>query len=227
MSDHLLATGAIITGGLMSWFGIHYWRDTKTLYPGTVVQSVLQGKGLPARAEQTSRVASTVSQLTADQTAGATDSGGGSGSGSGSAGSPSTATSGADSANAVTIAKYLMANGYTANGAGGVLADIYGESGFDPEAVGAGSYGLIQWQGSEYSDLVTGDATADLDKQLPEIIAYNNAQGAGLVSELNAQTSISEAADFYSQNFERPAVTDSDVSAAGIAAATTAVQAAQ
>jgi hypothetical protein len=74
---------------------------------------------------------------------------------------------------------------------------------------------------------VTGNATADLDKQLPEIITYNNAQGGSLVDQLNAQTSISAAADFYSQNFERPAVTDSDVSAAGIAWATTAIAAAQ
>jgi len=43
------------------------------------------------------------------------------------------------------------------------------------------------------------------------ILAYNNAQGSSNIAELNAQPDPVTAADFYSQVFERPVVTDSDV----------------
>ncbi len=39
----------IAAGGLVAWFGAHYWRDQHTKYPSTVVKSVLQGKGVPGR----------------------------------------------------------------------------------------------------------------------------------------------------------------------------------
>jgi hypothetical protein len=63
----------------------------------------------------------------------------------------------------------------------------------------------------QYDHLVTGNASTDLQSQLPAIIAYNNAQGSGLVSMLNSISDPVQAADFYSQHFERPAVTNSDV----------------
>jgi hypothetical protein len=115
------------------------------------------------------------------------------------------------SANYLTIAKFLVQNGYTIVGASGIVGCIAGESSGNPEAVGAGSYGLIQEQGSQYASLVTGNASADLDTQLQAILTYNNAQGAGLISMLNAQPNAVAAADFYSQYFERPLVRNSDV----------------
>jgi Phage tail lysozyme len=132
----------------------------------------------------------------------------------GTAGSASNATSSSGSANYLTIARYLVSNGYSNAGAAGVVACVAGESGGNPEAKEAGGtgVGLIQWSGSNAQDVtLTGNATADLDSQLPAIIAYNNAQGSGLVQMLNAMTNPIQAADFYSQNFERPAVQDSDV----------------
>jgi hypothetical protein len=130
---------------------------------------------------------------------------------SSSSGSSSSASSGSSSANYLTIAKYLVANGYTAIAAAGIVGCVAGESSGNPESVGAGSYGIIQEQGSQYASLVTGDASKDLDTQLAALIAYNNAQGSGLIAMLNAQTSPVAAADFYSQYFERPLVKDSDV----------------
>lgn len=37
----------LITGGYLAWFAIHYWKDTKTLWPSTPIKDILQGKGLP------------------------------------------------------------------------------------------------------------------------------------------------------------------------------------
>jgi hypothetical protein len=128
--------------------------------------------------------------------------------------SDTTATSGDAADNYITIARYLTANGYSNAGAAGVVGCIAGESGGNPEAKQAGGtgVGLIQWSGSNASDItLTGNATADLQSQLPAIISYNNQQGSGLVQMLNALSNPVQAADFYSQNFERPAVTDSDV----------------
>jgi hypothetical protein len=128
-----------------------------------------------------------------------------------SSGSGPDTSSGTASQNYLTIAKYLTANGYTAIGASGVVGCVAGESSGNPEAVGAGSYGIIQEQGSQYASLVTGNASKDLDAQLAALIAYNDAQGSELISMLNQQSSPVAAADFYSQYFERPAATDSDV----------------
>lgn len=128
-------------------------------------------------------------------------------------GSDVTVPSSTSNANYLTIGKYLVQNGYTPVGAAGIVGCVAGESSGNPEAVGAGSYGLIQEQGSQYAGLVTGNASADLDTQLQALIAYNNAQGENLIAMLNAQPNPTAAADFYSQYFERPLVRDSDVQA--------------
>jgi|SRR5215469_3107669 len=132
------------------------------------------------------------------------------------AGGPGTTanvTSGANRDNLLTAAEYLMQNGYSRAAAAGIAGCISGESGGNPEAIGdqGTSFGLIQEHGSQYASLVTGDRTADFDRQLPAIIAYNNAQGQGLIAMLNSISDPVEAANFYSEKFERPAVTDSDV----------------
>jgi uncharacterized protein YukE len=124
--------------------------------------------------------------------------------------------------NAQTIYNYLVSNGYSKYGAAGIVACIYGESTLNPEAVGSGGWGLIgftpQYSG-EYQNLYpTGNASADLAKQLPAILAYNDGWSQ-FKPMLNSATSVQQAADIYSQYFERPAVLDSDVHAEGIAIA--------
>jgi Phage tail lysozyme len=128
------------------------------------------------------------------------------------AGNSSSATSGSDSANLLTAAKYLQSNGYSRAAAAGIAGCIAGESGGDPESTGDGGNGLIAWTPPK-AGIVTGNATQDLQTQLPDIIEYNNEQGAGLIAMLNSMTDPVQAADFYSENFERPKVKDSDVRA--------------
>ena len=120
-------------------------------------------------------------------------------------------------ADLVTIGRYLMNDGgYSAAGAAGVAGCIQGESGGSPEATqgyAAGGAGLIQWTPEtsiyKYGASYGGNPQADFSSQLGAIIRYNNANGN--VAQLNANSNPVSAADYYSQNFERPAVIDSDV----------------
>ncbi len=137
--------------------------------------------------------------------------GGSGGSGGGIAG----VTSGSGFENELTVAKFLVAHGYSKAAAAGIASCIAGESAGSPEAVGSGGWGLIGWTPQtpgEYQNLYpTGNASADLGKQMAAILTYNNANGN--VAALNAIHDPVQAADYYSQTFERPLVTDSDVRA--------------
>jgi hypothetical protein len=116
----------------------------------------------------------------------------------------------------LAIGQYLVDNGYSAVAAAGVASCVDGESGANPESEGDGGGGLIGWTplGSAQPDanIITGDVSADMMTQLADILYYNADEiGQSAVAELNSQTDPVAAADFYSQNFEKPAVTDSDV----------------
>jgi hypothetical protein len=139
--------------------------------------------------------------------------GGGSGSGSGGgAGPPGSATAGGYTHNLIEVGKYMHANGYSRAAAAGIAGCVAGESGGNPESAGDGGNGLIGWTPPK-PGIITGNATADLNTQLPMIISYNNEQvnAQELIAQLNAISNPVSAADFYSQAFERPKVTDSDV----------------
>lgn len=178
----------VVVGGVLVYSGIKGSSISST------VKSVLAGNVNVTNTEPLTQVSAT----SAD---------------SGAAGSPSSATSGSGSANYLTIGKYLVANGYFPAAAAGIVGCIAGESGGNPESSGSGGDGLIAWTPPSTGPKLTGNATADLQTQLPAIIAYNNAQGQGLISRLNQITDPVQAADFYSENFERPLVKDSDVRA--------------
>ena len=125
------------------------------------------------------------------------------------------------------VGLFLVQKGYSAAGAAGVCGCIAGESGGDPEAIEvpsdpeSGGAGLIQWTPASSMEQYGGTCAAagignnsvavDLQNQMNAILAYNNAQGASNVAELNAQTDPVAAADFYSKEFERPVVPLSDV----------------
>jgi hypothetical protein len=116
----------------------------------------------------------------------------------------------------LAVGQYLVENGYSDAAAAGVASCIYGESTGNPESVGTGGGGLIGWtpigSAEPDSNIITGNASQDMMTQLGDLLYYNsNEIGQPLVDELNSQTDPVEAADFYSQNFEKPAVTDSDV----------------
>jgi Phage tail lysozyme/LysM domain len=118
--------------------------------------------------------------------------------------------------NLLAIGQYLVDNGYSKAAAAGVASCVDGESGGNPESVGSGGGGLIGWtplsSAAPNANIVTGNASADMLTQLADILYYNSHEiGASQVAELNSQTDPVAAADFFSQHFEKPAVTDSDV----------------
>jgi LysM repeat protein len=122
----------------------------------------------------------------------------------------------ADGNNLLAIGQYLVDNGYSKAAAAGVASCVDGESMGNPESVGTGGGGLIGWTpiGSAAPDpnIITGNVAQDMMTQLTDLMYYNsNEIGQFLVDDLNSQTDPVAAADFYSQNFEKPAVTDSDV----------------
>lgn len=117
---------------------------------------------------------------------------------------------GYDGSAMAATALFLYQHGYSRIGAAGVVACIAGESGGNPESVGDGGGGLIGW--TPLSVPVTGNVTSDLNAQLEALLRYNDEFGS--VTALNDQPNPVAAADYYSQHFERPAVTDSDVRSA-------------
>jgi LysM repeat protein len=122
----------------------------------------------------------------------------------------------ADGNNLLAIGQYLVQNGYSRAAAAGIASCIDGESGGNPESVGDGGGGIIGWtplgSAAPNSNIVTGNVEQDMMTQLSDLLYYNaNEIGQSLVNELNSQSDPVAAADFYSQNFEKPAVTDSDV----------------
>jgi LysM repeat protein len=146
----------------------------------------------------------------------ATTSRGGTSTQSSSGGSSAVRSDIATGNNLLAIGQYLVDNGYSKAAAAGVASCVDGESMGNPESVGTGGGGLIGWTplGSAMPDpnIITGDVSQDMMTQLTDLLFYNsNEIGQPLVDELNSQTDPVAAADFYSQNFEKPAVTDSDV----------------
>jgi LysM repeat protein len=118
--------------------------------------------------------------------------------------------------NLLAIGQFLVDNGYSKAAAAGIASCVDGESGGNPESVGSGGGGLIGWtplgSAAPNANIITGNASRDMMTQLADILFYNsNEIGRSLVGELNSQTNPVAAADFYSQRFEKPAVTDSDV----------------
>ena len=114
------------------------------------------------------------------------------------------------------VGQFLVENGYSDAAAAGVASCIDGESGGNPESVGSGGGGLIGWtpisSAAPNPDIITGNSAQDMMTQLSDILYYNSTEiGQSLVTQLNAISDPVAAADFFSQNFERPAVTDSDV----------------
>jgi Phage tail lysozyme/LysM domain len=118
--------------------------------------------------------------------------------------------------NLLALAQYLVDNGYSKVAAAGVASCVDGESTGNPESVGSGGGGLIGWtplgSAQPNSNIITGNAAQDMVTQLSDILFYNsNEIGSSWVAGLNSQTDPVAAADFYSQHFEKPAVTNSDV----------------
>ena len=122
----------------------------------------------------------------------------------------------ADGNNLLAIGQFLAGNGYSKAAAAGIASCIDGESRGNPESVGDGGGGLIGWtplsSAQPDANIVTGNVEQDMMNQLNDILFYNSHEiGQSAVNQLNSISDPVAAADFFSQNFERPAVTDSDV----------------
>ena len=118
--------------------------------------------------------------------------------------------------NLLAVAQYLEEHGYSRAAAAGVASCVDGESGGNPESVGSGGGGLIGWtplgSAAPNANIITGNGGQDMMTQLADILFYNsNEIGQSLVDQLNGISDPLQAADFFSQNFEKPAVTNSDV----------------
>ena len=116
----------------------------------------------------------------------------------------------------LAVAQYLVENGYSKAAAAGVASCVDGESGGNPESVGSGGGGLIGWtplgSAAPNSNIITGNAAQDMMTQLADLLYYNSGEiGQPLVTQLNGVSDPVAAADFFSENFEKPAVTNSDV----------------
>lgn len=116
----------------------------------------------------------------------------------------------------LAIAQYLVENGYSKVAAAGIVGCVAGESGGNPESVGSGGGGLIGWtpisSAAPNPNIITGNPARDMMTQLADLLYYNSTEiGQSLVNQLNSQTDPVAAADFFSANFEKPAVLYSDV----------------
>jgi hypothetical protein len=116
----------------------------------------------------------------------------------------------------LAVAQYLVEHGYSRAAAAGVASCVDGESGGNPESVGSGGGGLIGWtpisSAQPNSNIITGNSSQDMMTQLADILYYNSGEiGQSLVDQLNRISDPVAAADFFSENFEKPAVTNSDV----------------
>lgn len=187
---------------------------SSTSAPSTWAPSTVDSASSASSTWTSSGSASSTSDPSSTSTAASSK--GGTGTTSSSSASSTVQSDIADGNNLLAIGQYLVDNGYSKAAAAGVASCVDGESLGNPESVGSGGGGLIGWtplgSAAPNANIVTGNASADMLAQLADILYYNsNEIGASQVAELNSQTDPVAAADFFSQHFEKPAVTDSDV----------------
>ena len=125
-----------------------------------------------------------------------------------------TAGTGATSANASSMLAYLKAQGFSDNGATGVVANLLGESGLRPWAEGDGgtSYGIAQWHLGRKDNLFKFAKDAGLDPASIEaqsqflLHELGNKGYSDLVNTLkDPSVSTFDATAAFLRKFERPA----------------------
>lgn len=141
-----------------------------------------------------------------------------------STGSSSTTSVGGSGTNEERTYNFLRANGFTAQAACGVMANIWAESGFQitvEEYSGGGGYGLCQWTGGRRTNLVNwcqsnGYTYTTLDGQLNFFLYEFNGGDSTWVAFANDNcggtagfkklTSVETATTFFLRGFERAGV---------------------
>src|SRR5262249_38738445 len=109
----------------------------------------------------------------------------------------------------LAVAQFLVENGYSKAAAAGIASCVDGESAGNPESVGSGGGGLIGWTpigpAAPNPNIITGNPARDMMTQLSDILYYTSSEiGQPLVDQLNSISDPVAAADFFSQNFEKP-----------------------
>jgi hypothetical protein len=126
-----------------------------------------------------------------------------------SAGGPAGGATGSEMANGRELYNYLLANLFGGNkiAAAGAAASIYGESSWNPFAVGTGGRGLIGW--TPPSTISNADFSGGMATQLPAILRFVTSSGdSGVIAEMFQATSVLEAANEWGKGVERYGIND-------------------
>jgi hypothetical protein len=114
-----------------------------------------------------------------------------------------------NTANLLTVARYMATNGWSLPGAAGVAGNVFRESGGDPLAYGTGGRGLIGWTPPSTlpnAAFVVGNPSLSLTNQLPLVDTFFvNSMGGKYWRLANAQTDPAKAALIIMNEGERPA----------------------
>lgn len=105
--------------------------------------------------------------------------------------------------NAKDIYSFLTGQGLSANAAAGILGNIFGESGGNPESQGSGGNGLIGWT-PPLSGAVTGNVQKDLAFQEAALMTFIK-KNSSISAINNNSSSPTAAASYFIYNLERPA----------------------
>lgn len=119
--------------------------------------------------------------------------------------------------NGTIIYRYFRANGFNPMQAAGAIASMWGESSWNPESAGTGGNGLIGWT-PPLPGIITGNAAADMQKQLPLILQFIAANGdQSAVNMMASAGSVTAAAQIWDHQVERAGI--NDVHPQGVASA--------
>ena len=110
-------------------------------------------------------------------------------------------------ASAREIFDFLVANGYTPEGACGILGNIQQESSFRTDASNGSHFGLVQWGGGRWTNLRNlaaqmGKDWTDLDVQLNHLLNELNGAYSYVRAITQTTASVHQATDIFCRKFE-------------------------
>lgn len=122
-------------------------------------------------------------------------------------------------ANQIKVWEYLTKKkGYSRQVASAIMANMMGESGFNPTAVGDGgsSLGLVQWHDTRKDALINfarerGKEATDIDAQLDFLSHELDTIYGTTIHKMNSANSLREATRIFIDEFERPLSPDKEL----------------
>lgn len=119
--------------------------------------------------------------------------------------------SGAPMSNIQTAYNYFVSQGLSPAASAGIVGNLEQESGLNPEYGynNPSGEGIAQWMGSRRNpNLVTGNPSVDLQNQLQYITQELQANPSYGLAQLEQASTPAQAADIFSQYYERPGTPD-------------------